>query len=119
MTGDEASLTNAFISFCHTTLAHNQRDRFDFDTVERAFQTDPEMTRRLIGAFQARFDPDRGDRLETCPALIEEVRREIAGYHTGNRYLDEIRKTIYQTCLLFIQHTLRTNFFMPQHAWPD
>ncbi|MBI5586419.1 MAG: NAD-glutamate dehydrogenase [Deltaproteobacteria bacterium] len=117
MTGDEASLTNAFIAFCHTTLAHQQPDRFDFDTVERALQTDPEMARRLIGAFQSRFDPDRVDRLETFPSLIEEVRREIAGYHTGNRYLDEIRKTIYKTCLLFIQHTLKTNFFVPEkHA---
>lgn len=30
---------------------------------------------------------------------------------------DEIRKTIYQTCLLFISHTLKTNFYVPRkHA---
>ena len=28
MTGEEASLTNALIAFCHTSLAHNQPDRF-------------------------------------------------------------------------------------------
>jgi glutamate dehydrogenase len=114
MTGEEASLTNAFISFCHTTLAHNQPDRFDLDTVERAFQTDPEITLRLIKVFKARFDPDRTDRIEAFEKTLEEARLEIKDYNTGNRYLDEIRKTIYKTCLLFIRHTLKTNFFLPE-----
>jgi glutamate dehydrogenase len=117
MTGEEASLTNAFIAFCHTTLAHNQPDRFDLDTVERAFQTDPGMTHRLIGAFKARFDPERGNRTEAFKQALEEASREIENHNTGHRYLDEIRKTIYKTCLLFIRHTLKTNFFVPEkHA---
>jgi glutamate dehydrogenase len=33
MTGEEASLTNAFIEFIHTTLAHNQPDRFSLEVV--------------------------------------------------------------------------------------
>ncbi len=44
MTGEEASLTNAFVAFCHTSLAHNQPDRFDLETVKSAFQSDPEIT---------------------------------------------------------------------------
>jgi glutamate dehydrogenase len=114
MTGDEASLTNAFSSFCHTTPAHSQPDRFDLDMVERAFQTDPEITLKLIGAFKARFDPNRANRTEAFENALEALNREIEDYNTGNRYLDEIRKTIYKTCLLFIRHTLKTNFFVPE-----
>ncbi|MDY7038467.1 MAG: amino acid dehydrogenase, partial [Thermodesulfobacteriota bacterium] len=44
MNGEEASLTNAFIAFCHTNLAHNQPDRFDLEMVRSAFQSDPEIS---------------------------------------------------------------------------
>jgi hypothetical protein len=37
MSGEEASLVNAFIAFCHTNLAHNQPDRFGYEDVTRAF----------------------------------------------------------------------------------
>jgi glutamate dehydrogenase len=41
----------------------------------------------------------------------------IEGYNTGHRHLDEIRRTIFQTCLFFIRRTLKTNFFVPEkHA---
>ena len=55
MSGEEASLTNAFIAFCHTNLAHNQLDRFSLARVKNAFQSDPEMTLKLIGLFKLRF----------------------------------------------------------------
>ena len=34
MTGEEASLNDAFIAFCHTALSHNQPDRFGFEFVK-------------------------------------------------------------------------------------
>lgn len=117
MTGEEASLTNAFVAFCHTSLAHNQPDRFDLETVKSAFQSDPEITRKIIDVFKQRFDPGIKKRQAQYKKSLEDTEQIIEGYNTGNRYLDEIRKTIFRTCLAFISHTLKTNFFVPEkHA---
>jgi glutamate dehydrogenase len=117
LTGEEASLTNAFAAFCHTFLAHKEPDRFDESVVTKAFHSNPDITLRLIRLFKTRFDPEIPER----EGLYEKERKEalevIEGYNTGHRYLDEVRRTIFRTCLFFIQRTLKTNFFVPEkHA---
>jgi len=112
MSGDEATLTNAFISFCHSNLAHNQPDRFGLDDVRGAFLSHPEIALQLATLFRARFDPAIADRDAAYEQALAETRREVAGYNTGHRYLDEVRRTIFRACLSFITHTLKTNFFV-------
>jgi len=114
MTGEEASLTNAFIAFCHTNLAHNQPDRFDLEAVKSAFQSDPEITLKLIHLFRTRFDPDRIEGGDKFLRVLGEMKKEIENYNTGHRYLDDIRKTVFRTCMLFICHTLKNNFFIDE-----
>jgi len=117
LTGEEASLTNAFIEFCHTNLAHNRPDRFDFETVKNAFLSDPELTLKLIQLFKNRFEPDLTDREQTYKRALDDAVQAVESYNTGNRYLDELRKTIFRVCILFIRYTLKTNFFVTEkHA---
>ncbi|MGD8229216.1 MAG: NAD-glutamate dehydrogenase [Desulfobacteraceae bacterium] len=117
MTGEEASLTNAFVAFCHTTLAHSQPDRFDLETVKAAFHSDPDFTLKLVKLFKQRFDPRAEKRQPAYEKALDETFQAIESYNTGHKYLDEIRKTIFKTCILFINHTLKTNFFVPEkHA---
>jgi glutamate dehydrogenase len=117
MTGEEASLTNAFITFCRTSLAHSQPDRFDATSVRDAFHFEPDITLKLIRLFQKRFDPGVKDRERVYRKAFKEVREAIDDYNTGHRYLDDVRKTIFRTALSFIKHTLKTNFFVPEkHA---
>jgi len=117
MTGEEASLSNAFIAFCHTGLAHNEPDRFALDMIKSAFYSDPDMTLRLINTFRQKFDPDIKDRDNAYNESEKNILKAIQGYNTGHKYLDEIRKTIFRTSLLMIRHTLKTNFFVPEkHA---
>ncbi len=117
MSGEDATLTNAFIAFCHSNLAHNQPDRFDLGEVKRAFHASPDVALALVRAFRARFDPDRPDREAAYGAARREVEALVDGYNTGHRHLDELRRTIFRTALLFIEHTLKTNFFVPEkHA---
>ncbi len=113
MTGEDASLVNAFISFCHSNLAHNQPDRFGLDDVQSAFHSHPEMGFQLIRLFRVRFDPARTDRDPLYPKVLAETAQEIEGYNTGHRHLDEVRRTIFRCCLTFIRHILKTNFFVP------
>jgi glutamate dehydrogenase len=117
MTGQEASLTNALIAFCHTTLAQASPDRFDLGTVKSAFQSDAEMTLKIIELFNTRFNPDLADRKKHYEKALAEAVKELKEYNTGQRYLDEIRKEIFRTALSFVQRTLKTNFFVPEkHA---
>uniref|UniRef100_A0A831UFM9 Amino acid dehydrogenase n=1 Tax=Geobacter metallireducens TaxID=28232 RepID=A0A831UFM9_GEOME len=112
MGGDDATLTNAFIAFCHSNLAHSQPDRFGLDDVRGAFLAHPEMALQLANLFRARFDPTAADREPAYERALAETRREVAEYNTGHRHLDEIRRTVFRCCLAFITHTLKTNFFV-------
>jgi glutamate dehydrogenase len=117
MTGEEASLTNALIAFCHTTLAHNQPDRFSLEAIKSAFHANPDITLRIINIFRNKFDPDTGERDAGFKEELDNIQQIIEHYNTGHRYLDEIRKTVFRTCVLFILHILKTNFFVPEkHA---
>jgi len=114
MSGEEASLVNALIAFCHTNLAHNQPDRFDFEEVMRAFHSHPDMALKLVHLFNARFDPVLAERQPLYEKNLAEVTRAIEEYNTGHRYLDEVRRGIFRCALIFIRHTFKTNFFIPE-----
>ncbi|MBI5440284.1 MAG: NAD-glutamate dehydrogenase, partial [Deltaproteobacteria bacterium] len=117
MTGEEASLINAFVAFCHSNLAHAQPDRFHLDEVRRAFHLNPEMALLLAQLFRLRFDPDVAEREPAYGAALAAIREAIEGYNTGHRHLDEVRRTVYRTALLLVRYTRKTNFYVPEkHA---
>jgi glutamate dehydrogenase len=114
MSGEDAALVNAFISFCHTSLAHGQQERFGLDDVQSAFYDHPEMAQLLIRLFRVRFDPEQTGREGLYPAVLAEVREAVEGYNTGHRWLDDLRRSVYGCCLLLVTHTLKTNFFVAE-----
>ena len=117
MTGEEAALVNALIGFVHTTCAHNQPHRYTFEDVVRAFHSHAEMALRLVRLFEARFDPESVDREVRYGAELSLVEHEVASYNTGHRMLDEFRRSVFKTALIFVRRTLKTNFFVPEkHA---
>lgn len=117
MTGEEASLTNAFIAFCHTNLAHNNQPRYDLEGVSRAFHSHPDITLQLIKLFRLRFDPDQQKQQGLYRETLLETEKIISNYNTGRSSLDEFRRTIFQCCVSLIRHTLKTNFFvLEKHA---
>ncbi|HWI40566.1 MAG TPA: NAD-glutamate dehydrogenase domain-containing protein, partial [Verrucomicrobiae bacterium] len=111
--GADAVLVNAIAAFCHTTLAHNSPDRFGAAEVESAFRSNPGLTQQLVSLFHARFDPQLEDRSGFAEELAA-ARLAAEEYHTGHRHLDDIRRTVYRCALLFITHTLKTNFYVPE-----
>jgi glutamate dehydrogenase len=111
MSGDDASLINSFISFCHSNLAHNQPDRFGLEEVISAFCAHPEISLQLVKLFRSRFDPSIKDQT-VYQNLLSETQQTVDEYNTGHRYLDDIRRAIFRCCLSFIRNTLKTNFFV-------
>jgi glutamate dehydrogenase len=112
MSGMDASLINAFISFCQTNLGHNQPDRFGMEDVRSAFYSHPDITLLLLKLFRARFDPQQAKQTDVYDLLLAESHKAVAEYNTGHRYLDGVRRDIFFCCLLFIQYTMKTNFFV-------
>ncbi len=112
MSGEDASLVNAFVAFCHTSLAHGQPERFGLEDVQKAFYDHPEMAQLLIRLFRTRFDPDLADREDVYSTLLLATLEAVEGYNTGHRWLDDIRRAVYRCCLLLVMHTLKTNFFV-------
>ncbi len=112
MSGDDASLVNAFIAFCHTNLAHAQPDRFGLAEVRSAFHVNPQFALQLVKLFRARFDPAARARDGEYRQLLAETERAVREHDTGHAYLDEIRRDVFRCCLAFIRHTLKTNFFV-------
>ncbi|MDD2852400.1 MAG: NAD-glutamate dehydrogenase [Desulfuromonadaceae bacterium] len=112
LSGEDATFINACIAFCHTSLAHGQPDRFGLEDVQGAFYDHPEMAQLMIRLFRVRFEPGISGRDQQYTDLLTEVQDAVEGYNTGHRWLDTIRRSVYQCCLLLITHTLKTNFFV-------
>ncbi len=113
MGGEEAALVNAFVAFCHATLAHAQPDRFGLEEVRSAFHSNPRFALQLVALFRARFHPAARAR-KPYAKLLEETERAVREYNTGHRYLDDIRRDVFRCCLAFIRNTLKTNFFVKE-----
>jgi glutamate dehydrogenase len=112
MSGEDATLVNAFISFCHTNLAHSSPAIYELETVNKAFWSHPETMLKLVSLFRQRFDPTIEDREDNYLTALAEVEKAIDRYNTGHRHQDELHRTIFHCCLAFIKHTLKTNFFV-------
>ncbi len=114
LSGEDAALVNAFIAFCHTSLAHGLPERFGLEDVQSAFYDHPEMAQFLLRLFRLRFDPDLTEREKLYSDTLAEVQDAVEGYNTGHRWLDDIRRSVYRCCLLLVTHTLKTNFFVDE-----
>jgi len=117
MNGPDASLVKAMITFAHTNLAHNNPERFDPEGIQRAFHNHPDVSTHLVRLFHARFKPEVGDREATYNTLLEQATDMVDNFNTGRRFLDQTRRTVFQSAISFITNCLKTNFFVREkHA---
>jgi glutamate dehydrogenase len=114
MTGPEATLVEALIGFCHTSLAHNQPHRFTLEDVARAFHSHPDVALTLARAFALRFDPEVPDRGPASETALSAAAKEIEEHNTGHRQLDGFRREVFRAALAFIRRTLKTNFYVQE-----
>lgn len=110
--GIDASLVSSLVGFCHTNMAHTHPDSYDLEGVMRAFYNHPDIALQLVQLFRVRFDPRQKDREREYARTLIDTEQLIAQYNTGRRFLDEFRRRIFNCALLFIRHTLKTNFFV-------
>jgi glutamate dehydrogenase len=82
MGGEDATLINAFIAFCHTTLAHSHPDHFKLPEVRDAFLSHPQISLQLAALFRHRFEPASAGRDSGTPALMAAALNTIAEFNT-------------------------------------
>jgi len=114
LTGPEGSLLSAIITFVHTNMAHSSPYRFDWGETQDAFFSHLQLTREMLQLFYRKFNPDpekRADK-ETLEKEYQRIKSIIDEYNTGHVILDETRRIMFGVALLFIQYTLKTNFFV-------
>jgi glutamate dehydrogenase len=114
MSGEDASLIGALVAFCHTQLAHAQPDRFDWEEVQSAIHANSALVGQFVAMFRLRFDPTVRDRDAAYAALRTATVKAVEDYDTGHAHLDGLRRVVFRCCLTFIEHTLKTNFFVKE-----
>jgi glutamate dehydrogenase len=117
MSGTDATLIKALITFCHTNLAHNKPDQFNPEVVQRAFLAHPDISLQLLKLFHTRFKPHLTNREALYADTLQASKTQVEQFNTGRRFLDETRRVIFRCAISFITHCLKTNFFVDEkHA---
>lgn len=112
MSGEDAALTRALVAFCHTQLAHAQPDRFDWDEVQGAIHSNPSLVAQFVALFRLKFSPEGRDRDQSFATMRASAAKAVESYDTGHAHLDDLRRVVFRCCLTFVDHTLKTNFFV-------
>lgn len=104
-------LLQAIASFAHQILVHRDLHLYTLENVREGLVRHPELTLQLIRAFELHCDPQCADEnafQEACRYFYHCVKE----LDTGNPFFDERRKNILFQAMNFIEHILKTNFYV-------
>jgi len=110
ISGNFGNLFRAFTPLIHQFLLPIDPNLFTEEAIREAFCAHPDLTLKLIGAFQARFKPDHVD-VDQFDQIGNEFLKEVGKLDTGNEMLDRVRKLTLSLCFEIIAKTLKTNFY--------
>ncbi len=115
LTGNQAHLVRTAISFVHQTLVYVDPNLYSFEQVEEGFLRHPELTAQLYPLFAAKFDPRRNN-LDTFQSLRKNFLNRVEQLDTGQAVHDLRRKNVLHQAVSFIDHILKTNFYLPNKS---
>ena len=110
LTGNEAHFIRTLVSFTHQALVHADPNLYSRDHILEAFLRHPEFTVSFCKAFEARFHP-KHHHPKKYESICQELTSAIQKMDTGQALNDQRRKNILQTALVFIDCSLKTNFY--------
>lgn len=110
LTGNEAHFVQNCISFVHQVLVYADPNLYSYSHVEEALCRHPELTVQLSQAFAAKFHPQKHNQTR-----YEELKKQflecVDKLDTGQAVNDLRRKNILKQAMIFIDCTLKTNFY--------
>ena len=110
LTGNEAHLVRNFVSFVHQMLVYADPNLYSYENILDGFCRHPELTVQLCKIFAAKFHPEKAD-LKAYDESRAALSKLIENLDTGQAINDLRRKNILRQALVFIDCTLKTNFY--------
>lgn len=110
LSGNETNFLRALRYFIHQILVPLDPNLYNLRNVEEGLNRHPELTVKLVQAFDAKFNPETHD-LKKFEKIKEEFLSLVKAIDTGDEYQDEARKNILLQAMHFVAYTLKTNFF--------
>ncbi len=110
LTGNQANLIKAITYFIHQALVHVDINMYALNHIEEGLCRHPELTVKLIQAFDAKFNP-ASPNLKEYERIRDEFNQLVDNLDTGNLLNDARRKNILKQGMNMIEHTLKTNYY--------
>ncbi len=110
ISGNLGNLLKAMSHFIHQMLVHADPYLYSLSNIEEGLCRHPEITTKLLQAFEQKFHPEN-HALKTYEKTKKEFQELIEDLDTGNESNDRRRKNILTLGLLFVDFTLKTNFY--------
>ncbi len=110
LTGNQGNLVKTMVYFIHQSLVHADVNMYALDHIEDGLCRHPELTVKLVQAFDAKFNPETAN-LEDYMKIREDYIRLVDNLDTGNQLNDTRRKNILKQGMNMVDYTLKTNYY--------
>jgi len=110
LTGNEGHMVRNFASITHQMLVYADPNLYSFENIVEGLCRHPDLTVQLCKIFAAKFHPEKSD-LKTYQEMRVALSKLIDNLDTGQAVNDLRRKNILRQALVFIDCTLKTNFY--------
>lgn len=110
LTGNQASFVRSAIEFSHQLLLHDDPNLFSHEHVQEALCKHIDLTVQLARLFELKFHPSNHDINQYEKEKAHYI-KEVDSIDTGRSSIDNRRRAVLQSALLFIEYTLKTNFY--------
>ncbi len=110
LTGNQGNLVKTMIHFIHQALVHADINMYSLSHIEEGMCRHPELTVKLVQAFDAKCNPQSAD-LKKFQQIREEFNRLIDNLDTGNLLNDTRRKNILKQGMNMVDNILKTNYY--------
>jgi glutamate dehydrogenase len=109
--GNLGNLLRAMMNFIHQSLVNVNVDLYTLENVEEALCRHPELTLQICEAFEYKFHPKHQD-LSKYRTTRDEFNNLVERLDTGREVNDTRRRNVLKQGMNFIEHTLKTNFYL-------
>lgn len=98
---------HAATEFAHQFLLGKDLYAYTAHNIIHSVLGHPDAAQQLLDCFEARFNPNDEERLAHCDARLTDLHAYLSGVS------DEVVQDTFRVMELFIMHTLRTNYYLP------
>ena len=109
--GNLGNLLRAFINLIHQILVHADRNLYTIENVAEGLYRHPEITLKLLDAFEIKFNPDTVFNEKKYIKARQDFMSLVEKLDTGHELHDIRRKNVLAQAMNIVDHTLKTNFY--------